>query len=310
MEQQGQAEWVLTCMGRRISHPALAGMTEVLSQHAIFIKTMRVLAQKKLHCLEMVLTALRPTDARALSRRLDPLRSDFGMDVVIQEMDPYRQKKRLLFIDMDSTLVRMEGIDELAKEAGVGDRVASITHRAMNGAIPFPAALRERVALLAGLPASALQRVYRRMSYTPGARKTIALLQAAGYQIALLSGGFDYFSARVKARLKLDHAFSNTLEVRDGLLTGAILGEIVDGERKAALMAEVVRKAGASFDQTIAIGDGANDLPMISQAGLGIAFRAKPAVREAAPCSITQPNMTSVLYLLGMTESEIERSGA
>lgn len=304
-----QTEYILTCMGRRISHAALAGLTARLSEQDIYIRNIRVLAKRRLQCLEIVLMARSASDRGGLSQSLHALRSDFGMDIVIQEMASYRKKKRLLFIDMDSTLVQIEGIDELAKEAGVGDAVSSITHRAMNGEISFPEALRERVGLLAGLPVSALERVYRRMPYTPGARRMIALLQASGFRIALLSGGFDYFSSRVKTRLKLDHAFSNALEIREGLLTGAILGDIVDGQRKATLMAEIVKKEGAAFDQTLAIGDGANDLPMIANAGqaggLGIAFCAKPAVREAASCSITQSNLTSVLYLLGMTEEAI-----
>jgi phosphoserine phosphatase len=290
-------------------HAVLAGVTATLSQQDVYIKQVRVLAMRRLQCLELRLAAFRETDPKRLSQGLHSLRSDFGVDLVVQEAAQYRKKKRLLFIDMDSTLVQIEGIDELAREAGVGDAVVSITHRAMNGEISFPEALRERVALLRGLPVSALQRVYRRMPYTPGARRMISRLQVCGYRIALLSGGFDYFSSRVKNRLKLDHAFSNTLEVRDGALTGAIVGDIVDGRRKAALMAEIVQKEGATFDQTIAIGDGANDLPMIAQAGLGIAFRAKPAVREAAPCSITQNDLTSVLYLLGMTEEEIWEDG-
>jgi phosphoserine phosphatase len=208
-------------------------------------------------------------------------------------------------IDMDSTLVRSEGIDELAKEAGVGEAVAAITRRAMNGELDFPAALRERVGLLRGLPVEALDRVAERTELSAGAEILIDVLQKGGCAVVVVSGGFDCFTSRLQTRLRLDDAFANRLEVQDGRLTGRLVGEIVDGRRKAELLDRMAHKVGTSLDRVLAIGDGANDLPMLERAGLGIAYNAKPAVREVAPATLSVPNLAGVLVLLGYTESEL-----
>ena len=210
-------------------------------------------------------------------------------------------------MDMDSTLVQMEGIDELAKEAGVGPKVSQITERAMNGELNFQEALRERVRLLKGLPEETLQKVYARIPFTKGARELIRILKKMGYKTAVLSGGFNYFTDRLKKELELDYAYSNQLEIINGKLTGEVLGEIVDGLKKSDLMEEIAAKEGISLDQVIAIGDGANDLMMIGKAGLGIAFNAKPKVREAAQYSITQKNLDSILYLLGISDKDVSQ---
>jgi len=305
LKKRPSQNYVVTCLGPSVRLPAIAKLATLLSNEKVNIQRINTIAQKRLECIEMTLSATRPIDPRTLTRKLLHLNAEFGVDIAVQEESLYRRAKRLIVMDMDSTLVQVEVIDELAKEAGVGERVARITHRAMNGELSFPEALRERVRLLKGLPVRVLQKVYKRMPFTPGAKELIFVLKKLGYRTAVLSGGFDYFTSRVKESLGLDYAYSNNLEVIDGAVTGEILGEIVDGKKKAELMEEIARKEGITLDQVIAIGDGANDLPMITRAGLGIAFNAKPRVREAAHYSITQKNLDSILYLLGITEREL-----
>lgn len=297
--------YVVTCLGPAVTLRVVAKLAALLSEERVNIQKIHTLARKQLECIEMTLSATEPIDPRLLTRKLLHLNAEFGVDIAVQEENLFRRAKRLIVMDMDSTLVQIEGIDELAKEAGVGEKVAAITRRAMNGELSFPEALRERVRLLKGLPVGALQKVYKRMPFTPGAKELISILKKLGYRTAVLSGGFDYFSARVKESLGLDYAYSNSLEIKEGVLTGEIVGEIVDGKKKAALMEEIARKEGVTLDQVIAIGDGANDLPMITRAGLGIAFNAKPRVRAEAHYSITQKNLDSILYLLGITEKDL-----
>ncbi len=207
-------------------------------------------------------------------------------------------------MDMDSTLVQSEGINELAKEAGVGEQVAAITRRAMNGELDFRGALKERVGLLRGLSADALARVEGRTQLTSGAETLLATLQKVGCAVAVVSGGFDYFTDRLKVRLGLDHTFANRLEISDGRLTGRLVGDIVDGSRKASVIDELAGLYRIDRDRVVAIGDGANDLPMLDRAGLGVAFCAKPAVREAAPVTVNVKDLAAVLCLLGYAEQE------
>lgn len=297
--------YVITCLGTSVTFPAIARLTLLLSKEGVNIQKINTLARKRIHCVEMTVVAVKPIDPRGLTRKLLHLNAEFGVDIAIQEENLYRRPKRLIVMDMDSTLVQAEGIDELAKEAGVGEEVAAITHRAMNGEISFPEALRERVRLLKGLREEALKRVHARIQFTPGAKELIFVLKKLGYRTAVLSGGFDYFASGVKETLGLDYAHSNQLEIKGGVLTGEIAGEIIDGKRKASLMEEIAQKEGITLDQVIAIGDGANDLPMITKAGLGIAFNAKPHVRQKANFSITQRNLDAILYLLGIRENEL-----
>jgi phosphoserine phosphatase len=211
---------------------------------------------------------------------------------------------KVLVMDMDSTLVQSEGIDELAKEAGVGEQVAAITRRAMNGELDFRGALKERVGLLTGLSADALATVHARTHPTPGAEILLNTLRKVGCASAVVSGGFDYFTDRLKTRLGLDHTLANRLEIDGGRLTGRLVGDIVDGARKAAMIDELANAYGVSRDRVVAIGDGANDLPMLGRAGLGVAFCAKPAVREAAPVTVSVKDLSAVLCFLGYDEQE------
>lgn len=300
------SNFIITCLGPAISPAFLGKMTSALAGENIRILNMKPLAQTPLECVEITIAINTPFEASLLSKKLAEFSRSESVDVIVQEDCVTRKEKRLIALDMDSTLIQVEVIDELAKEAGIGEAVASITHRAMNGELNFKESLQQRVGLLKGLPVTVLKQVYDRIPYTPGAALLLSFLKKQGCKTAVLSGGFDYFTLRVKDVLQLDYAYSNRLDIEDGHLTGKIVGEIVNGEKKAALLEEIANKEGLSLDQVIAIGDGANDLPMIKRAGLGIAFNAKPAVRAAANHSITQESLLSVLYLLGFSETEIK----
>jgi len=299
--------YVILCIGpvpSALSATLMQRLVKRLTNEALSIQTIQTMGKGR--CIVLTADHAKGIHPLLLTKRLGALTEDTQVDVAVLDAHSYRLPKRLLVLDMDSTLVQSEGIDELAKEAGVGDRVVAITHRAMNGEIAFPEALRERVRLLKGLPAEVLERVHQRTMLTPGARTLIVTLQHLGVKIAVLSGGFDYFTSRLKETLSLDYAFSNQLEIKRGRLTGEVIGEIVDGKRKLTLMEEIVQKERIPFTQVIAIGDGANDLPMITRAGIGIAFNAKPAVREAAPYNITQKSLDVALYFIGIGGLEKE----
>jgi phosphoserine phosphatase len=205
---------------------------------------------------------------------------------------------------MDSTLIEAEVIDELAKEAGVGDQVAEITELAMQGKLDFKESFRRRMALLQGLDESVLQGIAQRLPVTEGAERLIQNLKAIGFKTAILSGGFNYFGNYLKAKLGIDYVFANELEIVDGKVTGNAIEPIVDGQRKADLLKELAAKEGIRLEQVIAVGDGANDLPMLSLAGLGIAFRAKPIVKESAKQSLSTLGLDGILYLIGFRDRD------
>ncbi len=232
------------------------------------------------------------------------------MDVAIQKEGLGRRAKRLVVMDVDSTLIQDEMIDVLAGLAGVGPEVASITAQAMHGELDFEQALRERVRLLAGLRADRLDEAAARLRLTPGARTFVRTLRRLGFKTALVSGGFTVFTDRLVAELGVDHAYANTLEIVDGHLTGEVTGTIVDRRRKAEILRQVAAEECVSVEQTVAIGDGANDLDMIAAAGLGVAFCAKPALRNAADTSVTVPYLDAILFLLGVSREEVELADA
>ena len=228
----------------------------------------------------------------------------FDVDIAFQHDNVYRRNRRLVAFDMDSTLIQTEVIDELARLAGVGDQVARITEAAMRGELDFQASFRRRVALLKGLPESALQDVINAVPLMDGAERLISTLRRLGYKTAILSGGFTFMGRELQRRLGIDHLHANELDIVDGVATGEVKGEIVDGERKAHYLGEIARAEGLSMEQVIAVGDGANDLPMLKLAGLGIAFRAKPVVRQSARQAISTLGLDGILYLLGVRDRE------
>jgi phosphoserine phosphatase len=249
-------------------------------------------------CLEFTVRGV-PGEARVMRNEFLEAAQALDIDVAFQSDSPYRAHRRLAVFDMDSTLIEAEVIDELAKAHGIGELVSAITERAMRGELDFRASFKERLALLKGLDVSVLDAIGASLRLTEGAEVLFAELKRLGYKTAILSGGFTYFARQVAARLGIDYVYANELEVVDGQCTGVAIEPIVDAQRKADLLRELAQREGLSLEQTIAVGDGANDLPMLAIAGLGVAFRAKPLVKASAQQAISTLGLDGVLYLLG-----------
>jgi len=288
----------LTCLSPSLS-PTIIQQCMALEKFDARLVSIATRAFGRLQCVD-VLFSCPKIDLKLFRSEIVAPIQQAGCDLILQPEHVYKRPKRLLCIDMDSTLVQIEGIDELAKESGVGKQVAAMTHRAMNGEWSFQEALRERVRLLKGLSIRAMASVYKRSHLTAGGPQLIRALQAKGCKVALLSGGFDYFATRFQKKFGLDYAYANRLEIKNGQLTGEVLGEIVDGQRKLSLMRSMIRAERLSKEEVVAIGDGANDLPMLNEAGLGIAFHAKPRVQAQAPCSLIHCPLDAVLALLNL----------
>jgi phosphoserine phosphatase len=300
---------VATVFGRSLGAAEIAAVAGTIASHGGRVQSVARLSTAPLAAFEMHLVPPSGGDARPLRRALLELAMGSSFDVALQPEGIYRRAKRLVVFDMDSTLIQIEVIDELARAHGVVDRVAVITERAMQGEMDFDESLRQRVGLLAGLDVAVLERIAANLPLTEGAETLVRALRRLGYRVAVLSGGFSVAAAALRDRLGLDEAHSNVLEVKDGKLTGGIVGPIVNAERKAELLGEIAAREGILLDQVIAVGDGANDLLMLQRAGLGIAFRAKPRLREAADLSISACGLDAILFLLGLTQREIEAIG-
>jgi phosphoserine phosphatase len=292
--------FALTAIARSISPAALRDIARTLAAHGANIERINRLSEGGLACVEMALSLDDSADAGALKRALLAVAGAGAFDVALQEESLLRRSKRLVVMDMDSTLIQIEVIDELAKAHGVGERVAAITARAMAGEIDYDQSLRERVALLQGLDASVLHALAADLPLTDGAETLLRVLKRVGYRTAVISGGFSVAAEALRKRLNIDFAWSNTLEIEDGKLTGKVIGPIVNARRKAEILEEVALREGIPLDQVIAIGDGANDLMMLQKAGHGIAFHAKPNLREAAHTAISGAGLDAILYLLGI----------
>ncbi|MEH6543420.1 MAG: phosphoserine phosphatase SerB [Porticoccaceae bacterium] len=313
VSQQGKPRHIVSLLTRVVSAQHIARITEVTSAHGLNIdKIVRLSGRTPLDhldtdgkaCVEFSVRG-ETSDLGVLRTSLLELSTDLDVDIAYQEDTIFRRHRRLVVFDMDSTLIESEVIDELAIQAGVGAEVAAITERAMHGELDFADSFRQRVALLEGLDESVLETVYQDLVLTEGAEHLMQTLATLGYKTAILSGGFTYFAERIRQRLGMDYMFANELDISDGKVTGKVSGNIVDGERKAELLVQLAAQEVISLEQTIAVGDGANDLPMLSLAGLGIAFRAKPLVRANAKQAISHLGLDGILYLMGISDRDM-----
>lgn len=311
---QGKDRYIITLLARKITAEQLADVTTVVADNDLNIESINRLSGR-VHlegendntdtraCVEMSVRG-EPRDTEAMRAAFLRIANERNLDIAFQKDSAFRRNRRLVVFDMDSTLIESEVIDELAREAGVHDQVAEITERAMRGELDFNESFRQRVALLQGLDEGALERVRSQLRLTEGAERLISTLKALGYRTAIVSGGFTWFGRHLQNRLGIDHVHANELDIQDGKVTGKVIEPIVNGQRKAELLKQIARAEDISLEQVIAVGDGANDLPMLSIAGLGIAFRAKPLVKENAKQAISTLGLDGILYLIGVRDRD------
>ena len=316
VEEQGQDRYILTLLAREVAAEEIARITQVTTKHGLNINNIsrlsgrvpinQPISNETKSCVQFSLdgSLQAPEEMRASFLKIA---TELDIDIAIQKDDAFRRNRRLVCFDMDSTLIEAEVIDLLAKKAGCYDEVSRITEAAMRGEVDFKASFKQRLGLLKGLDESVLAEVANELPIMEGAECLIRNLRNYGFKTAIISGGFDYFGKYLQSKFSIDYVFANTLEIQNGKLTGRTIEPIVDAAHKALLLKTLAQQEGIATQQTIAVGDGANDLLMLSAAGLGIAFRAKPLVRESAKQSMSTHGLDSILYLLGYRDQDIQR---
>ncbi len=315
VKEQGKKRHIITLIGREITAEHLARISAVITKADMNIAVITRLSGRvdlkasqkdQTSCRACIEFAVRgtPNDENWLRQEFLRISTELGVDIAYQEDNIFRRNRRLVVFDMDSTLIQTEVMDELAREAGVGEQVRQITASAMRGEIDFKESFRQRLALIRGLSAEKVAEVAERLPMTEGAQRLITNLKRFGYKIAIVSGGFTYFGRKLQTELGIDYLYANELAIEDGMVTGQVQGTIVDGQEKARLVRLIAEKEQISLQQVIAVGDGANDLPMLSIAGLGIAFHAKPVVKKGARQSISTLGLDGILYLIGVRDRD------
>ena len=315
VKRQGKNRYIITLLGRTVTARHIAEVTRVITEHGLNIDAIKRLTGRMpldndeptaKACIELSVRGSLTDEERSTMQHAFMNLTEVGLDVSFQKDDIFRRSRRLICFDMDSTLIKTEVIDELAERAGVGDEVRAITESAMRGEIDFRESFTQRVALLKGLDVAVMEDIARNLPSTEGLERMMTILKRVGYKTAILSGGFTYFGKYLQQKYGFDYVYANDLEIADGKLTGRYAGEIVDGRRKAELLRLLCQFENIDLAQAVAVGDGANDLPMLSLAGLGIAFHAKPKVKANARQSISTIGLDGILYFLGLKDSQIE----
>ena len=311
---QGKDRYIITILGEKLAAKQISDVTRLLSDKNLNIDSIKRLTGR----ISLIKTEEYPRASIQLSIRGEienkreftaqilEISKRLDVDIAFQEDNIFRRNRRLVCFDMDSTLIQTEVIDELAELSGVGEQVKAITEAAMQGKIDFKDSFKLRMKLLKGLPEEKLQEIAERLPITKGAKRLVDTLHKYGFKTAILSGGFTYFGHYLQEKLDIDYVYANQLEIKDGILTGGFIGDIVDGDKKAEYLKDIAQKENIDINQTIAVGDGANDLPMLNLAGLGIAFHAKPKVKDNAQSSISSIGLDGVLYLLGYHDRHID----
>lgn len=306
---QGKNRYIIHILGKELNANQISIVSKVLLKFKLNIEriirlTQRIPLDKQINrtCFEFAVRG-NLTNIREIQKKFLIISSELNIDIALQEENKYRRMRRLICFDMDSTLIQTEVIDELAEKAGVGKEVKAITESAMNGEIDFCESFKRRIKLLKGLDQSILEKIAKKLPITEGLERLMIILKKSGYKTAIISGGFTYFGNYLKEKFGFDYVFANTLDIVDGKLTGKYIGDIVDGKKKAEYLKFLAKKENIDIQQTVAVGDGANDLPMLSIAGLGIAFHAKKTVKENAKHSLSTIGLDGILYFLGYKDS-------